>query len=283
MFTGWSGVALCALAATLSAAMLRRRLGPRTALPLLVASLAVSVALVAASALLLLDLIGAIFFMTGDFHARGAASRAACLGTAALLALATRSFRRRAGIELPVGAIVGEPKTEPGLYAKIAACLTRIGAQAVVGFVTPPQYAGIGAILFQLCFVLAGTLLPMALVHDWGRIWPRWVIGLAGRRVPRWAVLGPGIAIGALTVVYFGIILAQMVFERLHGRNPFPPDGDMTLPESFFWVAVPAYVTWGVALAVAALSYHRRTSPREGQGSLAGGMDRTPTVTRLGS
>ena len=72
-----------------------------------------------------------------------------------------------------------------------------------------------------------------------------------------------------------------MVAERLQGRNPFPPDSRMDLPEAFFWVAVPAYFVWGAALGVAATSYHRRTRSREGRTSLAGGMGDTVQPTRL--
>ncbi|OLT34355.1 hypothetical protein BJF79_07210 [Actinomadura sp. CNU-125] len=59
-------------------------------------------------------------------------------------------------------------------------------------------------------------------------------------------------------------MLLQMFWETLHGRNPFPPDGDMALPETFFWVAVPAY--WGAGLAAAALAYARRTQPAVPEG-----------------
>jgi hypothetical protein len=101
----------------------------------------------------------------------------------------------------------------------------------------------------------------LALVHAWGRTWPRWVVGLAGRPVPRRLVLLPGCAVSIMIVVYFGVMLVQMVAERLQGRNPFPPDAEMDLPEAFFWVAVPAYFVWGVSLGLAALAYHRRTRP----------------------
>ncbi len=154
----------------------------------------------------------------------------------------------------------------------MAGCLTRITAQAVVGFDESP----LSGIAFEACFVLAGTLLPLALVHSWGMVWPRWVVGLAGRRVPRRLVLWPGVGVSVMIVSYFGVMLGQMVVERLHGRNPFPPDARMDLPETFFWVAVPAYVVWGAALGVAALSYHRRTRSREGHESLSGGMGGRP-------
>ena len=54
-------------------------------------------------------------------------------------------------------------------------------------------------------YALAGTLLPLALAHRWGRIWPAWTGPLRGRAVPRWLVLGPGLFIGASLTAYFGI------------------------------------------------------------------------------
>ncbi|UYM04267.1 hypothetical protein [Solicola gregarius] len=84
---------------------------------------------------------------------------------------------------------------------------------------------------------------------------------MSGRRIPRWLVLGPGAAVSAAIVVYFGSMLVIMVAERLQGRNPFPPSGGLDLPEIFFWFAVPAYFVWGCGMAVAAGVYFLRTRP----------------------
>jgi hypothetical protein len=285
VFTGWWGIALCALAALLAAAMLRPR--RRLALPVLVGATTVALALVAASVMLVLDLIGNVFPGMGiDRYPLGAASRVACATGGVLLALAARSFRQQSGIRLRVldrlQTVLTPLDRTPrwayvAAYVSMAGCLTRIAAQAVVGFDESP----LSGIAFEGCFVLAGTLLPLALVHSWGMVWPRWVVGLAGRRVPRRLVLWPGVGVSVMIVTYFGVMLGQMVVERLHGRNPFPPDARMDLPETFFWVAVPAYVVWGAALGVTALSYHRRTRSREGVESLLGGMGGTARLSRL--
>lgn len=291
-FSGWWGVGLCAAAAAVAAGMLRPR-PPRTAILLVVAGLAASIALVASAAMIVLDLIGGIFPGIGiELFPRGAASRAACIGVGVLLALAVRSFQRTSGVDVPglrrLRSLAIPLDHTPrwayvAAYVSMGACLTRITAQIVVGTEESPLSTGIAAVLFELCFVLAGTLLPLALVHAWGRVWPRWVLGLAGRRVPRWLVLGPAIAVSALIVTYFGVMLVQMVVERVHGRNPFPPDAQMDLPEAFFWVAVPAYFVWGAALGIAALAFHRRSPSREGGQSPVRGMDRTLSVTSLES
>jgi len=285
VFTGWWGVMLCGAAALLAAMMLRP--GCRAAVPVLVGATVVALALTAAAVMLVLDLVGNVFPGMGiDRYPVGAASRVACVTSGVLLGLAARSFRQQAGIAIPA---VDRLKTlltpldrtpcwaYVAAYVSMGGCLTRVAAQAVVGFDDSP----LSGIAFEGCFVLAGTLLPLALVHSWGMVWPRWVVGLAGRRVPRRLVLWSGAGVSVMIVFYFGVMLGQMVAERLHGRNPFPPDARMDLPEAFFWVAVPAYVVWGAALAVATLSYHRRTRSHEGSGSLAGGMSGAPRLSRL--
>ena len=263
VFTGWWGVGLCGAAALLAAAMLRP--GRRAALPVLIGAAAVSLALAAAAVMLVLDLVGNVFPGMGlNRYPLGAASRIACASGGVLLMLAARSFWLQSGIALPavdrLKKLLTPLDRTPrwaylAAYVSMSGCLTRVAAQAVVGF----DESRLSSIAFEACFVLAGTLLPLALVHSWGMVWPRWVVGLAGRRVPRRLVLWPGAGVSVMIIGYFGVMLGQMVVERLHGRNPFPPDARMDLPETFFWVAVPAYVVWGAALAVATLSYQRRS------------------------
>ena len=285
VFTGWWGVALCGAAAALAGAMLRP--GRRAAVPVLIGAGVVALALIAASVMLVLDLVGNVFPGMGiNRYPLGAVSRVACASGGVLLALAARSFRQRSGIRLrgldrlqtAMTPLERTPRwAYVAAYVSMAGCLTRIGAQAAVGFDESP----LSGIAFEGCFVLAGTLLPLALVHSWGLVWPRWVVGLAGRRVPRRLVLWPGAGVSVMIVTYFGVMLGQMVVERLHGRNPFPPDDRMDLPETFFWVAVPAYLVWGAALGVAAIAYHRRTHSRGGPESLARGMGEAPRLSRL--
>ncbi|WP_116046920.1 hypothetical protein [Amycolatopsis palatopharyngis] len=268
-FTAWGAIGLCALAALVACSLATLRLTGGTRNALLVLAVAISVALLGASAMLLLDVVGGILpGLEIPFYPLGALSRAAAAGTAVLLALAALAYRRATVSGCP--ACGRNSSTDPAgipswaywaAYLSVAGCLVRIGAQLVVGLGETPLGNGFSVVLFEVGFVLGGTLLPLALVHSWGRIWPRWVPALAGRRVPRWLVLGPGIGIAGGLVVYFGLMLLMMVAERLRGRDPFPPSGELVLPEAFFWVSVPAYLLWGLGLAGAALAYQRRTRP----------------------
>ncbi|MEV4222438.1 hypothetical protein [Nonomuraea sp. NPDC049725] len=270
VFTGWWAVALCAAAALLLAAMLAA--DPprpvRAALP--VAAWAVGAALIVAGALLLLDVVGGVLPGLGiSFHPLGALSKAACVTTGALLLRAAFRYRRRTGRHtLP--ALASTPRwAYAAAYTAVAGCAIRVAAQAVVGFGETPHEDGWMMLVFEAAFLLGGTLLPLALVHRWGRIWPRWVPGLAGRRVPRPLVLWPGAGVSAGLVAYFGAGLGQMVSERLNGRNPFPPQDGLALPEAFFWVSVPAYLVWGAGMAVAAISYALRTRDTAREGHLS--------------
>ncbi|TDD02776.1 hypothetical protein E1292_22810 [Nonomuraea deserti] len=251
VFTGWGAVALCGAAAvTLVAMMTVRTAGPaRTALAAV--AWAVGGAFVVSGALLLLDVVGTVIPGLGiPVHPLGAVSKAACVGCGSLVWRSARAYRR---VELK--GLDHTPRwAYAGAYVAVGGFLTRVAAQAAVGFGSTPS-AG-GTAVFEAGFLLAGTVLPLALVHRWGRVWPSWAPGLAGRAVPRGLVLWPAVAVSGGLLAYFGVGLGQMVAERLSGRVPF---GAGDPPETFYWVAVPAYLVWGAGLAVATSAYARRT------------------------
>ncbi len=131
-----------------------------------------------------------------------------------------------------------------GACLAAAGCLTRLAAQAVVGFGKAPYGGNLSVVLFEGGFVLVGTVLPFLLVHRIGRYFPRWLL------------LVPGYTIGAGITAYFTVGLLQMIVNVVQGE---PAYDDVGLPQSFFWVAVPAYVVWGVGLTVAARGYQFAT------------------------
>ncbi|GAA4218678.1 hypothetical protein FHR32_004546 [Streptosporangium album] len=228
-------------------------------LPLVVAAWALSVALMSASAMILLDVVGGILPGLGiPRDGIGFLSRLACAGVAVLVGATALSYQRRTrGDCLRCSRTDRRPPASTPVwayaagYAAVAGCLLRLLAQFTMG-VDIPYRGGADLMIFETGFVLAGVLLPLALVHSWGRVWPRWVLPLAGRKVPRWLVAGPGFGIAGALIAYFGVGLTQIVAETIDG----------TLEEAaFMWVAVPAYTVWGIGLAVASVSYHRITRP----------------------
>lgn len=263
VFTNWGAVALCVAAAGLAFLLRRAAWSPA----LFLAGCGISAALLVSSALVLLDIVAALFPGQGvEFHLVAFLSRATALAGGVLIAASMEAYRRRcrsACLFCGRKTTLVEAAQLPqwawwGAYVAIAGCLVRLGAQVAVGF-GELQGGGWSLVGFEAGFLLAGTVLPLALVHGWGRVFPRWLPLLAGHRVPRWLLLGPGAAIGILMTAYFGFTLFKIAIETLTGT--WEP-GDDPLPLAFFWVAVPAYLAWGLGLSAAAIGYHRVTRPR---------------------
>ena len=247
LIADWSSVAACLLSAALVMAA--------TTWPqyrLMIGLLwAVAAGWVAVSAMALLDVIGGVLPGLGiPWDLAGMLSRFGALAGAALLAgtaLARQrqvdptcfgcSGRRQTVTSMPGWAIAGA-------WIAVGGCVLRLAAQAVVGFDTTPFAAGLSMLLFEGGFLLAGIALPLLLVYRLGVVFPRWMLLL------------PGAGLGAGITAYFGVGLLQMIAETLQGKVPFD---DIDLPQSFFWVAVPAYFVWGAGLTAATYGYYLRT------------------------
>jgi hypothetical protein len=210
---------------------------------------------VAAAAFALLDLVAGLLPGLGiPFDLLGMLSRFTALGGAALLGATALAYQRR--LDPTCLRCTGRPRptstpTWPAWLA-VVGCLTRLAAQAAVGFGSTPYDGNLSRIIFESGFVLAGVALPLLLVYRPGRFFPRWMLIL------------PGLGLGAGITAYFGVGLLQMIGNVIQGK---PAYDDVGLPEAFFWVAVPAYLLWGVGLTLAAYGYHRRTrNPCKGCG-----------------
>lgn len=93
-----------------------------------------------------------------------------------------------------------------------------------------------------------GSLLTLGLVQRWGEIFPRWMLGLRGRRVPM------SLAIIPATLVSVMVTIAGVMYIRLHFQGAFDNEKDdwgATVPEMIWPV-------WGIALAAATLAYYFR-------------------------
>jgi len=115
-------------------------------------------------------------------------------------------------------------------------------------FLTEMQETGIGWAGAGLgAFALAGAVLTLGLVQRWGEVFPRWMIGLAGRRVPIKLATVPA------TVVAVFITSASVGFLTTDGfLTMFTGGLSLATAPMLLWPL------WGVALAGAALAYHLR-------------------------
>ncbi|BCY07028.1 hypothetical protein [Actinoplanes sp. L3-i22] len=142
-------------------------------------------------------------------------------------------------------------------YLAVAGFVARIGVwldDTITGrWQSSVNQAGVswtGMVIFIVLMSLAGTLLPLALAHRWGRLWPAWTGPLRGRAVPRWLVLGTGLFIGAGLTAYFGIA-GMIAWIRGDFGGPFLP----------LLLEMGGYTLWGLGLLVAAASYFALTRP----------------------
>ncbi|GAA0969210.1 hypothetical protein [Actinocorallia libanotica] len=95
-------------------------------------------------------------------------------------------------------------------------------------------------------FGALGGVLTLGLAQRWGEVFPRWLPGLRGRRVPPLLAVVPA---GFVSVI---ITVAGLTYVRwtIMGRFAMAEWGTW-LPECFWPV-------WGAALAIATVSYHQR-------------------------
>ena len=126
-------------------------------------------------------------------------------------------------------------------------------------------------------FILVGAILMLGLVQRWGEIFPRWMIGLAGRRVPiALAVVPASLASVLLLVGGIGIWfdVPQMVANVVATGAV---DHELISALVFELGPTLLFPVWGVALAVATLGYYyRRRGPCSVCGRGASGDVRKP-------
>jgi hypothetical protein len=129
----------------------------------------------------------------------------------------------------------------------------------------------IGGAFFLGNFILVGAILMLGLIQRWGEVFPRWMPGLSGRRVPiALAVILASLASVLLFVGGIGIWsgLDQMVANLVtSGADNIEVTGAI----SFQLGPTLLFPVWGVALAIATLGYYyRRRGPCEvcGRGAI---------------
>ena len=116
--------------------------------------------------------------------------------------------------------------------------------------------------LLLATFGLAGAVLTLGLVQRWGEVFPRWMIGLAGRRVPIALAVVPASLVSVLLVVG-GIVIWSALPGMVARVTADGAKGTEIIGELISPIGPTLlFPVWGLAVAVATLSYYyRRRGP----------------------
>lgn len=112
--------------------------------------------------------------------------------------------------------------------------------------------------LFLGNFILVGAVLMLGLVQRWGEVFPRWMLGLAGRRVPIALAVVPASLASVLLIV--GGIGIWSVTGQMLANMTTAGAGDREIVGAIIFQLGPTllFPVWGAALAVATLGYYYR-------------------------
>jgi hypothetical protein len=184
---------------------------------------------------------------------------------------AARGACRNCGRGLGAGSAVedavrrwGTPVTVLAAVAPWGYALVRVAWAAGVPVGVSPEFLarieaanpGHGTVALELVFAgfaAAGSVLTVGLLRPWGERFPRWVLGLAGRRVP------PAFPVGFAWLVSVGLTAWGVSMARDIG--PFLAGGMRVAGFEMgpLWLLPPlAILVWGPSLGVAALAHHVR-------------------------
>jgi hypothetical protein len=120
----------------------------------------------------------------------------------------------------------------------------------------------ISGALFLGSFCLVGAALMLGLVQRWGEVFPRWMLGLAGRRVPIALAVIPA-SLAAVMLIVGGIGIWSGLGQMVANAKAAGAEGIELIGEIVFQLGPTLlFPVWGAALAAATLGYYyRRRGP----------------------
>ncbi|HET9911449.1 MAG TPA: hypothetical protein VFQ13_06125 [Anaerolineales bacterium] len=121
--------------------------------------------------------------------------------------------------------------------------------------------------LFLGNFILVGAVLMLGLVQRWGEVFPRWMIGLAGRRVTIALAVVPA-SLASVLLIVGGIGIWSGLDQMVATLAAAGADNIEIIGAIIFQLGPTLlFPVWGAALAVATLGYYYR---RRGQCEVCG-------------
>jgi hypothetical protein len=117
--------------------------------------------------------------------------------------------------------------------------------------------------VFLATFGLVGAVLMLGLVQRWGEVFPRWMIGLAGRPVPIALAIVPA-SLASVLLIVGGIGVWSDLPQMVAMLSTSAGESIGSVREVIIFQLGPTllFPVWGVALAVATLGYYyRRRGP----------------------
>ena len=132
-------------------------------------------------------------------------------------------------------------------------------------------------------FCLVGAVLMLGLVQRWGEAFPRWIIGLAGRRVPIALAVVPA-SLASVLLFVGGIGIWSSLPQMVANLRASGVEGIEVIGAIIFQVGPTLlFPVWGAALAVATLGfYYRRRGPCSACGRGAPGEIGKPSSSYQG-
>lgn len=112
--------------------------------------------------------------------------------------------------------------------------------------------------LFLGTFNLVGAALMLGLIQRWGEVFPRWMIGLAGRRVPIALAVTPA-ALASILLIVGGITIWFDLPRMITMLTDIGAQNTEIIGAVIFQLGPTLlFPVWGIALAIAALGYYFR-------------------------
>lgn len=129
-----------------------------------------------------------------------------------------------------------------------------------LGTTRTAELSGAAFPLFVLGAVPAvGALLTAGLARGWSQRFPRWVPGLAGRRVPAALAIAPPLVAGLLVGQYGALMTRCVAFGMTPACDPGGTGEAALAGQWAFTATYPVFLVWGAALLVATAGYRATT------------------------